>query len=94
MHRLGVFLERCNNGDSYQWQRDIEADMERERDRSGRVGQCLSFVQGDVLVREHLWNTFFRCYLYLVIMREADIPQRSVYILLLGPSVKEMQLAD
>lgn len=42
-------------------------------------------------------NAFFGYYLYLLIMRQADIPHISVYILLLGPTVspvKEMELAD
>lgn len=40
-----------------------------------------------VLARGTLRITFFGCYLHLLIMRKADIPTRSVYILLLGPAV-------
>ena len=45
---------------------------------------AFQFGLGDVLVREPLRNAFFGCYLYL--MKEADIPQISVYILLLESS--------
>lgn len=36
-------------------------------------------VLGDVPVREPLRNTFFRCYLCLLIMREADIPHMCLH---------------
>lgn len=53
-------------------------------------GSAFEFGPGDILVKEPLRNTFFGYYLYLLIMREADIPHRSVYILLLGPAVSPM----
>ncbi len=53
-------------------------------------GSAFEFGLGDILVREPLRNTFFGYYLYLLIMREADIPHRSVYILFPGPAVSLM----
>ncbi|KAI4818956.1 hypothetical protein KUCAC02_004243, partial [Chaenocephalus aceratus] len=47
---------------------------------------AFQFGLGDVLAREPLRNAFFGCHLYLVIMREADIPHISVSILLLESS--------
>lgn len=79
-----------------------ERDRVRQRER-GEVGGVVNgaelvtggstfeFVLGDVLVREPLRNTFFGYYLYLLIMREADIPHRSVYILPLGPAVSPVK---
>lgn len=53
----------------------------------------LAFILGDVLVGERI----LRILSLSLIMRQADIPHISVYILLLGPTVspvKEMELAD
>ena len=36
--RLGVFLDRWNNGGSYQGEREIKADLKREREREREAG--------------------------------------------------------
>lgn len=74
---------------------------ERKRDGDREAGVVINgaelvtggslFVLSDVLVREPLRNTFFGWYHYLLIMREADIPHRIVYILILRPAVSPVK---
>lgn len=73
-----MFLGRLDNEGSYQGQRGAAVVVHGDKLMTG--GSVFEF---DILVlaREPPKNTFFRYYLYLLIMREADIPHRFVYIL-------------